>query len=218
MKNRPLCSLCLFFCLLICIGTVLGGGKLIKELSSSAAELYLKEDEEILAAGRVYQKADKEKYQLLYLKDNSINSHQQSLKESRLIIYDEEKCVVSIGDTLVVQGTVSFFENARNPGNYDSKRYYQRQDIHARVWAKSIEKRRGSPPTIYEKMKNALHEFRQEWKDGLCRVMGEKDGNMLSAMLLGEKGQMDEEIKELYQANGIGHVLAKKCTNGYICV
>ena len=58
MKNRPLCSLCLFFCLLICIGTVLGGGKLIKELSPSAAELYLKEDEEILAAGRVYQKAD----------------------------------------------------------------------------------------------------------------------------------------------------------------
>ena len=52
MKNRPLCSLCLFFCLLICIGTVLGGGKLIKELSPSAAELYLKEDEEILAAGR----------------------------------------------------------------------------------------------------------------------------------------------------------------------
>lgn len=208
MKNRPLCSLCLFFCLLICIGTVLGGGKLIKELSPSAAELYLKEDEEILAAGRVYQKADKEKYQLLYLKDNSINSHQQSLKESRLIIYDEEKCGVSIGDTLVVQGTVRFFENARNPGNFDSKRYYQRQDIHARVWAKSIEKRRGSPSTIYEKMKNALHEFRQEWKDGLCRAMGEKDGNMLCAMLLGEKGQMDEELKELYQTNGIGHVLA----------
>jgi len=38
--------------------------------------------------------------------------------------------------------------------------------------------------------------------------MGEKNGAVLSAILLSEKKEMDAEIKELYQKNGIGHVLA----------
>ena len=89
MRNRPLCGVCLFICLVISIGTVCGGEKFIKELRPSAAELYLQDEEDVLLTGRVYQKADKEKYQVLYLKDNSILYHQQSLKESRFIIYDE---------------------------------------------------------------------------------------------------------------------------------
>lgn len=218
MKNRPLCSICLCFCLMIWIGTALGGERFIKELRPSAAELSFKEDEEILLKGRVYQKADKEKYQVLYLKDNSIDNHQRSLRESRLLIYDEGKYDVSIGDTLVIRGNIGFFEEARNPGNFDSRRYYQKQDIHANVWAESIEKTGGSPRTSAEKMKDSLYRFRQRWKGKLCKVLGEKDGNTLAAMLLGEKGEMDGEIKELYQACGIGHVLAKKCTKESMCV
>lgn len=207
MKNRPLCSICLCFCLMVCIGTVLGGERFVKELRPSPAEMSLKEDDEILLSGKVYQKADKEKYQILYLKDNSINYHQQSLRESRLIIYDEEKCDADIGDILTVQGSIGFFENARNPGNFDRKLYYQKQDIHASVWAESVS-RQGNVHTRFEDLKNCLCQFRQRWKECLCKVLGEKDGNTLSAMLLGEKGEMDEEVRELYQANGIGHVLA----------
>lgn len=208
MRNRPLCSICLLICLIICIGTVGGGEKLIKELRPSAAEIHLQDEEDVLLAGRVYQKTDKEEYQLLYLKDNSIKYHQQSLKESRLIIYDEERKKVDIGDVLIVSGKISFFENARNPGNFDSKLYYQKQDIHANVWAVSIQRQKNSPHTFYEDMKNTLYQFRKEWKSSLCEVMGEKDGNTLSAMLLGEKAQMDEEVRVFYQAIGIGHIMA----------
>nr|WP_279327675.1 ComEC/Rec2 family competence protein [Dorea longicatena] len=38
--------------------------------------------------------------------------------------------------------------------------------------------------------------------------MGERDGSALAAILLGEKSGMDQEMKELYQVNGIGHILA----------
>lgn len=208
MRNRPLCSICLFICLIICIGTVCGREKLIKELRPSAAELHMQNGEEVFLTGTLYQKTDKEKYQLLYLKDNSIKYRQQSLKESKLIIYDEERKKVNIGDVLIVSGEISFFESARNPGNFDSKLYYQKQDIHANVWAVSIQKQKNSPHTFYEDMKNTLYQFRKKWKSSLCEVMGEKDGNTLSAMLLGEKAQMDEELREFYQANGIGHILA----------
>ena len=42
----------------------------------------------------------------------------------------------------------------------------------------------------------------------LQREMGERDGSALAAILLGEKSGMDQEMKELYQVNGIGHILA----------
>ena len=42
----------------------------------------------------------------------------------------------------------------------------------------------------------------------LLSEAGEKNGSILSAILLGEKSQMDPEIKKLYQVNGIGHILA----------
>ena len=54
----------------------------------------------------------------------------------------------------------------------------------------------------------ALSDFRQEWKEMLVRYMGERDGQTLAAMMLGEKSGMDPEIKSMYQATGIGHILA----------
>ena len=149
---------------------------MIKELRPSAAESYLQDKDEVLVAGRVYQKADKEKYQIIYLENNSIKYRQQSLRESRLIIYDEHKENVRIGDTLTVHGKIRFFENARNPGNFDSKLYYQKQDIHANVWAESVQIREGKACTLIEKLENELYQFRQEWKSKLCEQMGEQDG------------------------------------------
>ena len=99
---------------------------------------------------------------------------------------------------------MSFFQNARNPGNFDQKLYYQRQDIHGSAWAKEVEV---VDDSIW-KIRDWLSEFRSQWKKALIQAMGEKDGNVLSAMLLGEKSEMDPDTKELYQVSGIGHILA----------
>ena len=103
-----------------------------------------------------------------------------------------------------IKGEVSFFENARNPGNFDQKRYYQIQDIHGIVWATEV---RLLDSSRWE-LKNALVEFRSKWKENLVDAMGEEDGTTMGAMMLGEKSDMDQELKALYQANGIGHILA----------
>ena len=46
--------------------------------------------------------------------------------------------------------------------------------------------------------------FRAGWKELLVREMGEREGGVLAAILLGEKSDMDSEMKELYQVNGLG--------------
>lgn len=208
MKNRPLCSICLILSILIFISVCWGGEFFLEELQTSPAEKYLRDKDNVCLYGRVYQKTEKDKYQILYLKNNSITYHQQSLNEPLIIVYDENKLKINIGDVMTVKGEISFFEHARNPGNFDPKKYYQRQNIHASVWAKSVCFEENNSRTWYECGKEILFEFQKGWKEKLYVIMGEKDAGTVSAMLLGEKSGMDEDLKELYQVNGIGHILA----------
>ena len=44
--------------------------------------------------------------------------------------------------------------------------------------------------------------------------MGARHGNSMSAILLGEKSELDAQMKALYQKSGIGHILA---ISDFIC-
>ena len=50
--------------------------------------------------------------------------------------------------------------------------------------------------------------LRRNWKRLLVSQMGARHGNSMSAILLGEKSELDAQMKALYQKSGIGHILA----------
>jgi len=214
MKNRPLCGICLILFLLFAAGIHVGKDRLIKELRPSPLEQAVKDKAEIVLTGCLYKKEVKDKFQVLYLKNNSINYQEQSIKESKIIVYEENMTEVHIGQKLKAAGEVSFFLPACNPGNFDWKLYYQKQNIHASVWAERLE----IMDSRISRPMDMLYEFRQQWKAVLEKEMDEEKRGVLAAMLLGEKGEMDADLKELYQVNGIGHILAKKCTVRKGCV
>lgn len=204
MKNRPLCSVCLIFFFVMCLSIHVGKGSLVKELRPSPLEYHVKEGDTLLLKGQIYRREIKDNYQILYLKNNSIPYQKQFLYESKMIVYDEQKTEVLIGQKLEVTGALSFFEPAYNPGNFDRKLYYQKQDIHASLWAERIK----ITEKAYSPFSQKIYEFRRRWKTALEESMSEKGSGVLAAMILGEKGDMDAEMKELYQVNGIGHILA----------
>lgn len=216
MKNRPLCSLCLVIAILIGILTAGAGAKFVSELRTSPVEQYGEKDDWLIVRGQVYKKEEKEKYQILYLKKCSVyfqkdqqsqqnqQSQQSLIKESRMLIYDEKKNKIQIGNEVEAEGKLSFFETAHNPGNFDQKAYYQRQNIHGKVWSETL---RITDHTV-KRIQNILENIRVHCRNTLLSEAGEKNGSILSAILLGEKSQMDPEIKKLYQVNGIGHILA----------
>ena len=121
-----------------------------------------------------------------------------------MLIYDEKKNKIQIGNEVEAEGKLSFFETARNPGNFNQKAYYQRQNIHGKVWSETL---RITDHTV-KRIQNILENIRVHCRNTLLSEAGEKNGSILSAILLGEKSQMDPEIKKLYQVNGIGHILA----------
>ncbi len=211
MKNRPLGSFCLVVFLFMCLLIQAGGDWFVKERSPSPLERSGIAGEKIRLTGQVYQKEQKDDCQIFYLKQVSVYDPAPSgakpnsiFKEPKILIYDDQFTPAAIGSELLVCGKVKLYERERNPGNFNQKLYYQRQDIHGCVWASSVQILMESEGDLRE----WLYQFRTRWRENLLQILGERDGSVLAAMLLGEKGGMDPEVKELYQANGIGHVLA----------
>ena len=193
MRNRPLCSVCLMVFLIFSIGMTAGGSRFFRE--PMPPEIKKQAGKEVQITGQVYQIEVRESYQILYLI--------LSKKTARILVYDAKQSV-QIGNKVNVKGELSLFEEARNPGNFDQKFYYEKQKIGAFLWAEALRvtDRESNP------LKQGLYELRQKWKRILIDAAGEEDGGALAAILLGEKQGMDREIRELYQVNGIAHVLA----------
>lgn len=194
MRNRPLCSVCLMVFLIFSIGMTAGGSRFFRE--PMPPEIKKQAGKEVQITGQVYQIEVRESYQILYLI--------LSKKTARILVYDDAKQSVQIGNKVNVKGELSLFEEARNPGNFYQKFYYEKQKIGAFLWAEALRvtDRESNP------LKQGLYELRQKWKRILIDAAGEEDGGALAAILLGEKQGMDREIRELYQVNGIAHVLA----------
>lgn len=163
-----------------------------------ASSIFYDENEKsVLIHGQVYKKTSLSKIQVLYLKNNSV-------RDSHIMVYDDNFIEVAIGQTVSLQGTTKCFDKARNPGNFDQSLYYAKQHIYGVVWSDRVVEICGRENWCMEN----LFRFKMRWKNLIYDAIGDQNGAILSAMLLGEKGDMEPEAKELYQKNGIGHILA----------
>lgn len=179
---------------------------------SSDSESAREKTADALVQGCVYKKSNTLKNQVLYLKNNSITYQNQIYNESKIIIYDKTFSNIPIGATVQIYGRLGVFEEARNPGNFNAREYYAKQGIYGFCNLEEVRSvTKESVNTLEEgiyRLKEQLYLFQQRWKELLLSNMSENNGPILSAMLLAEKSEMDPDLKELYQKNGISHILA----------
>lgn len=111
---------------------------------------------------------------------------------------------IQIGNEIQVTGEAESFEQAGNPGQFDARSYYEAMQVDARVFVSHIQILNVS----YNPVKQLLYEWRTKAMQQLTAAMGERDAGLLGAMILGDKSQLDSEVKELYQQIGVAHMLA----------
>lgn len=109
-----------------------------------------------------------------------------------------------MGATVLVMGKMTAFSAATNPGEFDQKKYYLLQGYCGKVTVTEIV----SVSEEYDGFREGLYRFRCYLSSVLDAALNERDASVMRAMLLGEKLQMDRDIKKLYQTNGIAHILA----------
>lgn len=200
MKKRPLCACCIVFMIIQVLMLVTGvrGNTPVTDFFEENTKANL------IVKGQVYKIEKHLEYHILYLTDAEASYQNQKMSKLNIIVYDEIFTEVSLGNQILATGKWMPFEEPGNPGNYDQKFYYEKQGISIAVWSSEI---RMVSDEVW-KIRNELAKFRDEWHELLCRVLGKTNGGMLSAMMLGERRELDQERKELYQVNGIGHLLA----------
>ena len=124
------------------------------------------------------------------------------LKDEGVIVFADEK--YNKGDEILVKGERSAFENASNPGGFDTKKYYKGFHIGYMVSADEI--------TLIKENSNPVYALADRLKDRLSlsfySIADEKHGSVFTAMLLGDKDDLDEGVYSLFSSSGIGHVLA----------
>ena len=197
MRKRPLCFMCLIFILIRSILLIFFSGQSLVKVPASSIFLEENEVSDVLIRGQVYKKTNTSKIQILYLKNNSISVQNKSYKESQILVYDDTFTDVPIGKIITIQGKISAFEGARNPGNFDQRLYYAKQGIYGYIWSEKMIEMEGKTNTFQEE----LYQLRQRWKGKITEYLGEENGAVLSAILLGERSEINEETKELYQKN-----------------
>lgn len=157
---------------------------------------------------RIQFQEEKEQYKILLKRSVFQSGKNQYRIRQRILVYfkgDARKQLLILpGDQILFTGEITFPEVARNPGSFDQKNYYRAQGIYCLYYADTYQlvKRPGfSLPTVAYLIKIQLDRIYQ-------MIFDKEEAALLKAMVLGDKSDLTEETKKLYEENGVAHLLA----------
>jgi len=138
-----------------------------------------------------------------------IHSNQRFAVEGRLLIFLKEKHPpFQMGDRLRFRCKLHRPHGFHNPGGFSYERYLSFERIHAigflneeTAWVKIGEAPEYSPLRMMERMRNHIRNF-------LTKETHPLSSGILKALVLGERGDIPEEITEQFTVAGIAHLLA----------
>ena len=109
-----------------------------------------------------------------------------------------------VGQIQKITGKVNLFSNARNEGNFDAIVYYQSLKIDFAIDEESSVLLQESTGFLKEK----LIAFKENVSAVYRNCLSKKAAEFYQAMVLGDKSNLENSLKELFLLGGISHILA----------
>lgn len=122
---------------------------------------------------------------------------------NRVLVYSDAD-IASFGEILVLKGKIELWRPASNEGNFDEVSFYRNRQIDFKLKDITLQGKYGRS----RQWREALFLLKEKFGENYARLMGETTGGIMSTMVLGNKSLLDEEVKKLYQACGLSHILA----------
>lgn len=107
------------------------------------------------------------------------------------------------GNMVVLEGELVVPEGKTNPSDFDRYAYMMARKQKYIMYADNININ-GRQVSI----NTAMQMLKQRINDVYYSVLSEEDAGLMSAMMLGDTGNIDDDIDELYKRTGIYHVIA----------
>ncbi|MDD6208536.1 MAG: DNA internalization-related competence protein ComEC/Rec2 [Clostridiales bacterium] len=108
------------------------------------------------------------------------------------------------GNIVRVKGKLSVPQPATNRGQFDQKEYYKSKGIHFMMKGTSVEK----AVKGHDRLAGFLYRLRTRIKQVYTESLPTEEAGIVSAMVLGDKEYLSEEVRDRYQSAGISHILA----------
>ena len=195
---------------LFCLGYLL----MNQQISPASMDAAFQDKANATISGQLEMIEEKGLYTILTLKNNTIKLEQTSQEQSRYVsqsyfskklsIYSTLKATYKIGNILSVSGQIVKFQNASNPGQFNQYQYNKINNIDYKVNAEKIVIIDAS----YSMFHHLLYRIKKKLTAVYLEILPKKDAGLMSAMILGDMALLDDDIKKLYQANGISHIIA----------
>nr|WP_182432950.1 DNA internalization-related competence protein ComEC/Rec2 [Clostridium sp. AM30-24] len=123
---------------------------------------------------------------------------------SVLCYLNEDSEFPAVGEKIRVFGEGKAADPARNPGVFDHQLYCRAKGISGIIYADGYTGMGGKAHIVSD----SLYRIRRQLSGRLKLIALPEDAGILSAVLLGEKEDLDSAVYELYRKNGISHLLA----------
>lgn len=124
--------------------------------------------------------------------------------EGKILLYTPDEKIVKEGDVVSFDKKIEIWEDASNPGQFSSRNYYFSKGIYYHTYAKTIRVKRYQRPyyeTVIQRSRNYL-------KKQLGIQYKKEVKNFLNGMMLGDKSELSDEVKDDFKESGLIHLLA----------
>lgn len=206
MRRRPVCILCLLLGVFLCVTDWLGFSLIRGNPLPESVQTWIKKHPESTICGEVVRCQENEEFQSVYLKDTYLiyNSEKVSIDNVRVYLKENNKNKKLLaGSLILVSGKLEEVPEPGNPGEFDSRQYYACRHIYYVMKKGKVEKQSRNH-SVYGQF---LIGMKQKFAGILEKVCGNEAG-AFEAIVLGDKSNLDVELKMRYQMAGIIHILA----------
>ncbi len=193
--------------------TLIMGFMLMSNEITTRNHIYDLKENTVIVQGKIYKIENTAFGTNIYLKGVEVENGEKSVSVKRIFVNTEKIPNVKIGNIIKVRGKLRQFEEAANKGNFDSGKYYLSLGFYGKIEAGTIEVINSE----YSGIRQGLYELRMEIIErleklcsdnkGIFSIINNKNG-IIGAIILGDKTDLDSDIKELYSVSGIAHILA----------
>lgn len=200
------------FFVLFLLGYGCGFFRMEGEQGKTAKEMAILENHEgktLLLEGVVKEISDRENGQRLLLSECTVREGQKNTEvisggPKRFYVYMDKGADLKTGMTICTVGEGKAPERGRNPGAFDYRLYCKSRGICGIFYGQEAEILNSG----YDRFREGIRSMRMLLERQLDRISEGTDKGILKAVLLGQRGDLDEEMYALYQKNGISHLLA----------
>lgn len=123
-----------------------------------------------------------------------------------LLVYTETADRPLLGSRVRAEGTMKAIDMARNPGEFDYRLYYRAKKQNYRMFADGWEAVEGGRD--FNRYREFLYSLSVKAGEILDRTAHGRDAGIYRAVLLGDRAELNGEVRSLYQSSGISHLLA----------